>query len=100
MTLFSTHGTPATSPDKPKIALGENRERDNRHRTRTEARTVGDTREDHIPESCRFVEKPVGLNGLADAFGASRERMRQVQASASEKLRKSVTACIAVMGGV
>jgi len=42
------------------------------------------------PEARRLVEEPIALKELADEFGVSRERVRQIGLCAFEKVRKAV----------
>ncbi len=47
-------------------------------------------RERHIINERRLRESPATLQNLSDQYGISRERVRQIEARAFEKLRKSV----------
>ena len=47
-------------------------------------------RERHIIEERRLRESPATLQNLSDHFGISRERVRQIEVRAFEKLKKSV----------
>ncbi len=47
-------------------------------------------RERHIIEERRLRESPATLQNLSDHFGISRERVRQIEVRALEKLKKSV----------
>jgi RNA polymerase sigma-32 factor len=55
-----------------------------------EALTMLDERERRIFVARRLAEKPTKLADLADALGVSRERVRQIETRAFEKVRKAV----------
>jgi len=48
-------------------------------------------------EARRLAEEPITLKELADEFGVSRERVRQIGVCAFEKVQKAVKHRIAVM---
>ena len=48
------------------------------------------TREQRILEARRLSEPPLTLEDLATEFGVSRERIRQIEVRAFEKLQKAV----------
>jgi RNA polymerase sigma-32 factor len=54
-------------------------------------------RERRIFEARRLAEEPITLNELADEFGVSRERVRQISVCAFEKVQKAVKNRVAVM---
>jgi RNA polymerase sigma-32 factor len=54
-------------------------------------------RERRIFEARRLAEEPITLQELADEFGVSRERVRQISVRAFEKVQKSVKNGVAVM---
>jgi RNA polymerase sigma-32 factor len=54
-------------------------------------------RERRIFEARRLAEEPITLKELADEFGISRERVRQIGVCAFEKVQKSVKRRVAVM---
>ena len=54
-------------------------------------------RERRILEARRLAEEPITLKELADEFGISRERVRQIGVCAFEKVQKSVKKRVAVM---
>jgi RNA polymerase sigma-32 factor len=54
-------------------------------------------RERRIFEARRLAEEPITLQALADEFGVSRERVRQIGVCAFEKVQKSVKNRVAVM---
>ena len=47
-------------------------------------------REQRILEARRLAEPPLTLEDLADEFGVSRERIRQIEVRAFEKLQTAV----------
>ena len=47
-------------------------------------------RERRIFEARRLVDEPITLEELADEFGVSRERVRQIEGRAFEKVQKAV----------
>ena len=52
-------------------------------------------RERRIFEARRLAEDPVTLEELSDEFGVSRERVRQIEVRAFEKVQKAVREAIA-----
>jgi RNA polymerase sigma-32 factor len=70
--------------------LVENEEFDNRRRALGEALTVLNGRERRIFEARRLAEKPMTLEELGEEFGVSRERVRQIEVRAFEKVKKAV----------
>jgi RNA polymerase sigma-32 factor len=54
--------------------------------------TVLNPRERHILESRRLADDPLTLEDLAQVYGISRERVRQIEARAFEKLQAAVLA--------
>ena len=70
---------------------------DNRHRALRDAMSVLNERERRIFEARRLAEDPVTLEDLADEFGVSRERVRQIEVRAFEKVQKAVKNRVAAM---
>jgi RNA polymerase sigma-32 factor len=70
--------------------LAESEESDNRRKALGEALTVLDNRERRIFEARRLVDDRVTLGDLAAEFGVSRERVRQIEARAFEKVQLAV----------
>jgi RNA polymerase sigma-32 factor len=70
--------------------LAESEESDNRRKALGEALTVLDDRERRIFEARRLVDDPITLGDLAAEFGVSRERVRQIEARAFEKVQLAV----------
>jgi RNA polymerase sigma-32 factor len=72
-------------------------EADNRKQALGEALIVLNDRERRIFEARRLVDEPVTLEELADEFGVSRERVRQIEVRAFEKVQKAVRNRVAAM---
>jgi RNA polymerase sigma-32 factor len=70
--------------------LMEREEFENRRRALGEALTTLNERERHIFEARRLADEPITLEELADEFGISRERVRQIEARAFEKLQRAM----------
>jgi RNA polymerase sigma-32 factor len=70
--------------------LAESEEFDNRHKALTEALTVLNDRERRIFEARRLADNPLSLEELAEEFRVSRERVRQIEVRAFEKVQKAV----------
>src|SRR6266478_5436671 len=70
---------------------------DSRRKALASAVAALNHRERRIFEACRLAEEPITLKELADEFGVSRERVRQIGACAFEKVQKSVKNRVAVM---
>jgi RNA polymerase sigma-32 factor len=68
----------------------ENEERDNRRKALSEALTVLNDRERRIFAARQLAEDPITLKELADEFGISRERVRQIEVTAFDKVRSCV----------
>jgi RNA polymerase sigma-32 factor len=77
------------SPD-PETTLAASEEFDNRRKTLFDALTMLNERERRIFEGRRLAEDPFTLAQLADEFGISRERARQIEVSAFEKVQNAV----------
>jgi RNA polymerase sigma-32 factor len=77
--------------------LAESEEADNRRKALTEALTVLNDRERRIFEARRLADEPVTLEDLASEFGVSRERVRQIEVRAFEKVQKAVKNRVAAM---
>jgi RNA polymerase sigma-32 factor len=77
--------------------LVESEESDNRRKALGEALTVLNDRERRIFEARRLADDPITLEELADEFGVSRERVRQIEARAFQKVQKSVKITMAAM---
>src|SRR5262249_13410802 len=77
--------------------LVEDEESDNRRKALGEALSVLNERERRIFEARRLADDPITLEDLAAEFGVSRERVRQIEGRAFEKVQKSVKDGVAVM---
>jgi RNA polymerase sigma-32 factor len=77
--------------------LVESEESDNRHQALGKALTVLNERERRIFEARRLADDPITLEELADEFGVSRERVRQIEVRAFEKVQKAVKNNVAAM---
>ncbi|MGI8525120.1 MAG: RNA polymerase sigma factor RpoH [Pseudolabrys sp.] len=77
--------------------LEESEQLDNRRKALGAALTVLNDRERRIFEARRLADDPITLEDLAEEFGVSRERVRQIEVRAFEKVQKAVTAGVARM---
>ena len=78
--------------------LAASEEFDNRRKALSDALTVLNERERRIFETRRLAEEPITLAELAEEFGVSRERVRQIEVSAFEKVQNAVKHRVAAMG--
>src|SRR5271169_3901689 len=84
------------SPDQ-ETTLAAREEFDNRRKTLSDALTALNKRERRIFETRRLAEEQIALVELAEEFGVSRERVRQIEASAFEKVQNAVKHRVAAM---
>jgi RNA polymerase sigma-32 factor len=77
--------------------LVDSEEFDNRRKALGKALTVLDARERRIFEARRLADEPSTLEQLAGEFGVSRERVRQIEVRAFEKVQRAVKNRIAAM---
>jgi len=70
--------------------LAESEEMDNRRKALGAALGVLNERERRIFEARRLVDDPITLEELAEEFGVSRERVRQIEVRAFEKIQDPV----------
>ena len=77
--------------------LADSEEADNRRTALSDALTVLNERERRIFEGRRLAEDPMTLEDLAAEFGISRERVRQIEVRAFEKVQKAVKSRVAAM---
>jgi RNA polymerase sigma-32 factor len=77
--------------------LAESEQADNRRKALGEALTVLNDRERRIFEARRLADDPVTLEDLASEFAVSRERVRQIEVRAFEKVQKAVKNQIAAI---
>jgi len=83
--------------DSQEAVLARSEEADNRRQALTEALSVLNERERRIFEARRLADDPVTLEELAEEFGVSRERVRQIEVRAFEKVQKAVKNRVAAM---
>jgi len=81
--------------DDQEQKLVENEETVNRHETLLESLALLAPRERRIFEGRRLADEPLTLEDLSAELGISRERVRQIEARAFEKLRIAVIAAYA-----
>jgi RNA polymerase sigma-32 factor len=84
------------TPSQERVLL-ESEEFDNRRAALTDALGVLNDRERRIFEARRLAEEPITLEELAAEFGVSRERVRQIEVRAFEKVQKAVRSRVAAM---
>jgi RNA polymerase sigma-32 factor len=77
--------------------LAESEQSENRHKALGQALGVLNDRERRIFEARRLADEPITLEELADEFGVSRERVRQIEVRAFEKVQKAVKSHIMAM---
>ena len=77
------------SPSQERV-LVDHEEYDNRHKALVGALSVLNERERRIFEARRLAEDPMTLEDLAAEFGVSRERVRQIEVRAFEKVQAAV----------
>ena len=70
--------------------LAESEELDNRRAALKRAMAVLNDRERRIFEARKLAEEPITLEQLSEEFGVSRERVRQIEVRAFEKVQKAV----------
>jgi RNA polymerase sigma-32 factor len=83
----------------PEVQLVESQDGNNRRKALGEALKVLNARERRIFEGRHLLDQPATLEELADEFNVSRERIRQIETRAFEKVQKAVKRRIAVMEG-
>jgi len=84
------------SPDQETM-LAASEEFYNRRKTLSDALTVLNDRERRIFETRRLSEDPITLAELAEEFSVSRERVRQIEVRAFEKVQDAVKHRVAAM---
>jgi RNA polymerase sigma-32 factor len=83
------------APDQERI-VAENQEFEARHKALHDGLTVLKSgRERRIFEGRRLADEPITLDALAAEFGISRERVRQIEVRAFEKVQKAVMSHVA-----
>src|SRR3954468_11823554 len=83
-----------TSPNQEAL-MAEHEEFDHRREALNGAMGVLNPRERRIFEARRLAEDPMTLEDLASEFGVSRERVRQIEVRAFEKVQSAVKGTIA-----
>src|ERR1700681_3488729 len=83
--------------DSQEAILAQSEEMENRRSALSDALSVLNERERRIFEARRLVDDPVTLEDLASEFGVSRERVRQIEVRAFEKVQKAVKNRVAAM---
>ena len=83
--------------DSQETMLARSEELDNRRQALSEALSVLNERERRIFEARRLADNPVTLEELAEEFNVSRERVRQIEVRAFEKVQKAVKTRVATM---
>ncbi|MGL4439729.1 MAG: RNA polymerase sigma factor RpoH [Bosea sp. (in: a-proteobacteria)] len=76
------------------VRLVESEESSNRLGALRDALGVLNPRERRIFEARRLVDDPITLEQLSDEFGVSRERVRQIEVRAFEKVQEAVKAAL------
>jgi len=77
--------------------LAESEESDNRRKALGDAVSVLNDRERRIFEARRLADDPITLEDLAAEFGVSRERVRQIEVRAFQKVQRAVKNRVAAM---
>jgi RNA polymerase sigma-32 factor len=77
--------------------LAESEQLENRKKALGEGLAVLNERERRIFEARQLADNPITLEGLAVEFGISRERVRQIEVRAFQKVQKAVQIAIARM---
>jgi RNA polymerase sigma-32 factor len=85
-----------TSPNQEAI-MAESEEYDHRRQALLGAMGVLNPREKRIFEARRLADEPMTLEDLASEFGVSRERVRQIEVRAFEKVQKAVMSRMAAI---
>jgi RNA polymerase sigma-32 factor len=76
--------------------LVASQEAEHRHKALIDSLSVLNARERRIFEARRLADEPVTLEELSKEFGVSRERIRQIEVRAFEKVQKAVKNRVAV----
>ena len=77
------------------MILADEEEKHNRHDALVDGLKVLNARERRIFEARRLAEDPITLEQLSDEFNISRERVRQIEVRAFEKVQTAVKAGMA-----
>src|ERR1700726_1106820 len=84
-------------PPDQETTLAASEEFDNRRKTLSGALTVLNKRERRIFETRRLAQEQITLVELAEEFGVSRERVRQIEVGAFAKVQNAVKRHVAAM---
>jgi RNA polymerase sigma-32 factor len=87
----------ADDSESQESVMAEHEELDNRRKALSSALEVLNDRERRIFQARRLADEPVTLEDLAAEFGVSRERVRQIEVRAFEKVQKAVKNRVAAM---
>ena len=87
----------ADDSESQETVMAAHEELDNRRKALSSALDVLNERERRIFEARRLADNPVTLEDLASEFGVSRERVRQIEVRAFEKVQKAVKNRVAAM---
>jgi RNA polymerase sigma-32 factor len=87
----------ADDSESQETVMAEHEELDNRRKALSSALSVLNERERRIFEARRLADDPVTLEDLAAEFGVSRERVRQIEVRAFEKVQKAVKNKVAAL---
>jgi RNA polymerase sigma-32 factor len=87
----------ADDSESQETVMAAHEELDNRRKALSSALDVLNERERRIFEARRLADDPVTLEELAEEFGVSRERVRQIEVRAFEKVQKAVKNKVSAM---
>lgn len=87
----------ADDSESQETVMAAHEELDNRRKALSSALGVLNERERRIFEARRLTDDPVTLEELAAEFGVSRERVRQIEVRAFEKVQKAVKNKVSAM---
>ena len=87
----------ADNSESQETVMAAHEELDNRRKALSSALDVLNERERRIFEARRLADDPVTLEELAEEFGVSRERVRQIEVRAFEKVQKAVKNKVSAM---
>lgn len=87
----------ADDSESQETVMAQHEELDNRRKALSQALSVLNDRERRIFEARRLADEPVTLEDLAAEFGVSRERVRQIEVRAFEKVQKAVRNRVSAM---
>jgi RNA polymerase sigma-32 factor len=85
----------ADDSESQESVMAEHEELDNRRKALVSALELLNERDRRIFEARRLADHPVRLEALAEEFGVSRERVRQIEVRAFDKVQKAVRRWIA-----